>query len=964
MESDLLARWTDSHNRLVNLEDQISASTRLLAATAVFLFAINAAILLVVGGELVLQGALTVGMLVAFQSLMFSFSQPITDLLSLGSQIQEASGDLDLLDETLAYPPEPAHDEPDDSVLSGALELRNVTFGYNPLQAPFIEDFSLSIAPGERVALVGASGSGKSTIAGLIAGLYQPWRGMVLLDGVDRNALPGEVLSRSLALVGQEPALFVGTVRENLTLWDENTPPTDVWRAARDASVNEAILARPNGYNYLVEADGLNFSAGERQRLEIARALVNNPTLVVLDEATSALDSVTEAAVLENLGWRGCSSLVTTQRLSAIRDCDRIVVLDQGKIAEQGTHDELVASGGLYARLLAAETDYLAPGKLIPAWLQPQAREAAAPRREMPALPATHALPAASLDARQLVRFGLRGTRGDILLLVVAGLIAGALALVLPLLTAAVIDTALPTGDYSLLQRVGLALAGVALGLWLLQIVRNAAALRIQSHLDAALQPAIWERLLSLPAAFFRQFTVGDLAGRAFGVSEIRRILSDFATLSLVSGVFALVTFALLIYYDVVMALVALVVVAVAVLLTLALGGLRRSFLRTRAELRGETAGLVAQFLNGLAKLRVAGAEKRAFGIWSQAFGWEQRLTFGARRWRNLLDLLMGAYPVVAGLILFAVMYTRATLPLGEFLAFNLAFLQLNLAVVQWSGAWIALQEAAPGFSRLTPILETPPEAAPGAQSPGELQGAVYVQNLSFRYADDQSLALRDVSFRVEPGEFVAIVGASGAGKTTLLRLLLGFEQPSAGTIYYDEQPLSQIDLPALRGQIGAVLESARLIAGDIYSNIAGALDLSLEDAWRAARAAGIEDDIRRMPMGMSTPVRADGGTFSSGQRQRILIARALAAQPRVLLFDDATSTLDEGAQIQVMNALRRLDATRIVVSNSLSALAAADRIIVLQAGRIVETGTYATLNGAGGQFAALTRRQLSAGGS
>nr|WP_217345061.1 NHLP family bacteriocin export ABC transporter peptidase/permease/ATPase subunit [Noviherbaspirillum sp. L7-7A]MBV0879278.1 NHLP family bacteriocin export ABC transporter peptidase/permease/ATPase subunit [Noviherbaspirillum sp. L7-7A] len=364
-EADFFNRWSGLKAGANNTEQDLMFYTQLLGLLPMLVSLAVTTCILGLGGLRVMSGEITIGMLIAFQSLMASFSSPVNNLLGLTGRLQEADADLKRLDDTLRYPVDPrfaASDAPTgtseqgahalEEKLQGALELRHVSFGYSRLEPPLLEDFSLRLASGQRVALVGSSGSGKSTVAKLVMGLHQPWSGEILFDGRRRGDISPRVLSASLAGVDQDIYLFSGTVRDNFTLWDGSMSEPDLVRAGHDAAIHDTIASRTGGYDTQVTEGASNFSGGQRQRLEIGRALTGNPRILVLDEATAALDTATEKEIDDNLRRRGCTCLIVAHRLSTIRDCDEIIVLDHGRIVERGTHDALLRRAGAYAALV------------------------------------------------------------------------------------------------------------------------------------------------------------------------------------------------------------------------------------------------------------------------------------------------------------------------------------------------------------------------------------------------------------------------------------------------------------------------------------------------------------------------------------------------------------------------------------------------------------------------------------
>jgi ABC-type bacteriocin/lantibiotic exporter with double-glycine peptidase domain len=359
-ESGSFAVWAGYYAKVVSGEQRLGATNQWLNAVSPLLDSLNFAAIVCIGGVRVMDGLLTIGLLISFQALVASFLAPVSRLVALSGSLTEAKGHMTLIDDTMRIPCATgmAGEEGQDAGfatprLQGDVEFKNVTFGYSRLEPPLIQDFSLKLPAGSRVALVGASGSGKSTVAKLLTGLYEPWDGTILFDGIARQAVPRHVLTNSVALVDQEILLFEGAIRDNIALWDDTMEESTIVQAARDAAIHDEIISRPNSYLDRVEEGGWNFSGGQRQRLELARALAARPRVLVLDEATSALDTRTESLVEDNLRRRGCTCLIVAHRLSTIRHCDLIVVLDGGHIVEQGTHAELSSGGGAYAKLIA-----------------------------------------------------------------------------------------------------------------------------------------------------------------------------------------------------------------------------------------------------------------------------------------------------------------------------------------------------------------------------------------------------------------------------------------------------------------------------------------------------------------------------------------------------------------------------------------------------------------------------------
>jgi ATP-binding cassette subfamily C protein len=572
--------------------------------------------------------------------------------------------------------------------------------------------------------------------------------------------------------------------------------------------------------------------------------------------------------------------------------------------------------------------------------------------------------PAISLNIRDVARFGLFGSGRDIL--VVFAMVAGAtlVGMVPAVATGMLFNTVIPGAQRAQLLQLTLVLAACAIVNTLLGLAQSIALLRVESRGSAALQAAVWDRLLSVPLPFFRPYPAGALAVRAMAIDSIRQVVSGSTINALVGSVTALGNFGLMYWYSPTLAVWATLIIVLVMSVTLGGTWVQRRPQREMIEIQAKLSGLVLQLLTSIAKLRVAAAEIPAFARWVRHFSDQRRLQYKVRRVGNVLAALQAGVPLLASLVIFwlatPLIVETHQLQTGDFMAFMAAFATCMGALLSSSTALLATLNTIPLYEQAKPILETLPEVDLAKNDPGVLTGDIEIQHAMFRYQADGPLVLRDVSIHVRSGEFVALVGASGSGKSTLLRLLLGFERMEAGTIYYDGQEIGGMDVQALRRQMGVVLQSGRLMSGDIMTNIIGSSSATLDHAWAAARMAGLEEDIRAMPMGMHTVISEGAGTLSGGQRQRLLIARAIVNRPRILLFDEATSALDNRTQAIVSASLESLQATRVVVAHRLSTIQNADRIFVMERGQLVQSGTYAQLIAQPGPFAELAKRQIA----
>ncbi|RZU46179.1 NHLM bacteriocin system ABC transporter ATP-binding protein [Streptomyces sp. BK022] len=571
-------------------------------------------------------------------------------------------------------------------------------------------------------------------------------------------------------------------------------------------------------------------------------------------------------------------------------------------------------------------------------------------------------LPEKRLGPLGLLRFSLGGTRNDVLNLLLAGLVTVAIGALVPVATGKVLGEYVPQARENLIAQVCLAvmLSGVVSAAFTL--LENLTILRLEGRIEGSLQPAVWDRLLRLPTRFFSGRSTGELASAAMGISSIRRLLAGVGPVVAQSVTIGAMNVGLLLYYNVPMAMAAIAMLLVIGAVFTGLGLWQVRWQRRLVTLGNKLNNQAFQTLRGLPKLRVASAENYAYAAWAREFARSRELQQKVGRIKNLSSVLGAVYLPVCTLVMFMLLAgpAKGAMSAASFLTFSTAVTMVLTSVTQLTGAFVSAVAALPLFEELRPVLDATPEVRAGSTRPGPLTGALEARRLSFRYSDDGPLVLDDVSFSVRPGEFVAVVGPSGCGKSTLLRLLIGFDKPVSGSVLYDGQDLGALDQSAVRRQCGVVLQHAQPFNGSIMDVVCGTEPYSPEEVMAAIELAGLAEDVRRMPMGLHTIV-AGSGAVSGGQRQRLMIAQALIRRPRILFFDEATSALDNDTQRTVIESTRKLNATRVVIAHRLSTVMDADRVVVMEDGKVIQQGTPAELLAdTGGRLHELVRRQLT----
>ena len=563
----------------------------------------------------------------------------------------------------------------------------------------------------------------------------------------------------------------------------------------------------------------------------------------------------------------------------------------------------------------------------------------------------------------KLIRFGLKKVYPSdvirIVILSIAGVLTG---LLVPYLHELVYDQFIPLGDTDTLLQIGLVILACALGNLAFTVVKNLSVFRAMSSMEYAVQSATIDRLFNLPESFLRQYEAAVLGMRVMSISEIYSIISENVVTSLLAALFSLVYLTRMVGYSRELTAVAFVMLTVFVWATFFIGFKQIRYEREKTEVDQKASSDMFQFINGIEKVKISSSENRALLQYLGKLIRSRHINLRKERLTVLAGVIMEASGLLFSIAFYFIMIRNdLNLSIGAFMGFMSAFGALCAAAFEIARNFLVYNQVQPMYELARPILETPPESSEDARVPDELTGEIEINNVSFSYSEDAAPVLSDINLHFKSGEYVGIVGTSGSGKSTFLKLLMGYEKPQVGRIYYDGQDIDDLDKRELRKRFGVVLQEGGLIGGNIYENITiTAPNCSLDRVKEVIRQVGLEKDIEEMPMGLQTVVNEEGGTLSGGQIQRILIARAIVGKPRIIFLDEATSAMDNVTQHQVIETLEKLDATKIVIAHRLSTVVNCDRIIVMDNGHIVEEGSYKELMEKKGKFYELAIRQVA----
>ena len=567
--------------------------------------------------------------------------------------------------------------------------------------------------------------------------------------------------------------------------------------------------------------------------------------------------------------------------------------------------------------------------------------------------------PLTKLTVRTLMRYILNTlSTADFVLVMLATLAVSLIGLLSPRLNNLLMGTIVESESMRLLFGITIFMVCVTVSSLLIQAVKTLIMTRINTKMDLSVQAATMMRVLSLPADFFKQYSAGELSSRAQYIQSLCSMLVSTVLNTGLTSVFSLIYISQIFKYAPALVIPALLIILATILFSLITTFYQMKYSKKQMEIAAEESGMSYALITGVQKIKLSGAEKRAYARWSKLYAKQVELAYNPPMFLRA-NAAFSSIISLTGVLIMYFMAVQSGVSVADYYAFNTAYGMVSGAFMSLAGIATTIARFKPILDMAKPIMDAVPEVSEGKLVIERLSGGIELNNVFFRYSENMPLVINNLSLKIRSGQYVAIVGATGCGKSTLMRIMLGFEKPQKGAVYYDGKDLNSIDLKSLRRKIGVVMQNGKLFQGDIFSNITiSAPQLSMDEAWEAAEMAGIAEDIRRMPMGMHTIISEGSGGISGGQRQRLMIARAIAPKPKILMFDEATSALDNLTQKIVSDSLDKLKCTRIVIAHRLSTIRHCDRIIYLEKGQIVEDGTYDELIAKNGKFAELVERQ------